>query len=48
VDQATATLKAVGLTVGGVFGPGHSDVIDQTPSAGATAKVGDPVDLFSI
>ncbi|HEY2427894.1 MAG TPA: PASTA domain-containing protein [Acidimicrobiales bacterium] len=48
VGQATAILQAAGLTVGGVYGPGTSVVIDQTPSAGATAKVGSPVDLFAL
>ena len=48
VAAATAALEAVGLTVGGVYGPGSSVVIDQTPPAGATAKVGSPVDLFAL
>jgi serine/threonine-protein kinase len=48
VAAATAALQAVGLTVGGVYGPGSSVVIDQTPPAGATAKVGSPVDLFAL
>jgi eukaryotic-like serine/threonine-protein kinase len=48
VTAATAALTADGLTVGGVFGPGTTDVIDETPSAGTTVKVGSPVDLFCI
>jgi len=48
VSRATADLQALGLTVGGVYGPGASVVIATVPSPGTSVKVGSAVDLFTL
>jgi len=48
VEQATATLRAQGLNVGGVFGPGGKNrkVFFTSPGAGAKVKRGTAVNLY--
>ena len=48
VAQATSALEARGLSIGGVYGPGTSEVIATIPSPGTTVKVGTAVDLFTL
>jgi serine/threonine-protein kinase len=50
VSQATATLKGLGLTVSGVFGPsasGSSPVVYSQPQQGSTVDVGTSVALYT-
>ena len=46
VDDAKAKLAAVGLTLGGTYGPGGGKVFLATPSAGTKVKPGSSVDVF--
>ncbi|HTJ75973.1 MAG TPA: PASTA domain-containing protein [Acidimicrobiales bacterium] len=46
VDDAKAKLAAVGLTLGGTYGPGGGKVFLATPSAGTKVKPGSSVDIF--
>jgi serine/threonine-protein kinase len=46
VDDAKAKLAAVGLTIGGTYGPGGGKVFLATPSAGTKVKPGSSVDVF--
>ncbi len=48
VGRATSELEARGLSIGGVYGPGTSEVIATIPSPGTTVKVGTAVDLFTL
>ena len=46
VDEASAKLAAVGLTLGSKFGPGGGRVFLSTPAAGSKVKPGSSVDVF--
>jgi serine/threonine-protein kinase len=46
VDEAAAKLSAVGLTLGGKYGPGGGKVFLSTPLAGNKVKPGSSVDVF--
>jgi beta-lactam-binding protein with PASTA domain/tRNA A-37 threonylcarbamoyl transferase component Bud32 len=46
VEDARAKLSAVGLTLGGTYGPGGGKVFLSTPASGAKAKPGSSVDVF--
>ncbi|HZQ27523.1 MAG TPA: PASTA domain-containing protein [Acidimicrobiales bacterium] len=48
VDQAVATIRGAGLTVGTVYGPPNARrVIDSSPTAGSPVRRGSAVDLFA-
>ena len=46
VEEARARLSAVGLTLGGTYGPGGGKVFLSTPSSGSKVKPGSSVDVF--
>ena len=46
VDDAKAKLAAVGLTLGGTYGPGGGKVFLSTPGSGTKVKPGSSVDIF--
>jgi serine/threonine-protein kinase len=47
VDQATATMRSAGLSVGNVFGPPDKKVFTTDPPAGTSVKRGSSVNLYT-